>query len=226
MTADLLLMQVTDSTFPIGAYAHSFGLETYVTCGVVADESSAERYVRRQLAGPLTYTELLGMRLAFERAGNSDVPGVLGLEATIAAHRVPRELREASQRLAARFCRMVPELLDEPATECFARYADAGGAHAVNVAYGVFAQAAGISLEDLLRRYLYTQVSAMVTTCVKAVPLSQTAGQRILRQSYESQQDAVARALAASEDDLCRSFPGFDIRSIEHETLYTRLYMS
>ena len=27
-------------------------------------------------------------------------------------------------------------------------------------------------------------------------------------------------------DDLCLSTPGFDIRSMQHETLYSRLYMS
>lgn len=256
--AELLLMQVTDPTFPIGAYAHSYGLETYVQRGAVAGPGAAAAYVARQIAGPLCYTELLGMRLAYERAQAGDLPGLARLEALLAAYKAPAELREASRKLAARFCRTAAPLLaaapDEgaagekdgaapggsgaPGADAgapggplagaagFSAYAQGAAAHMLNSAYGAFACAAGIPLEPLMRRYLYAQVSAMVTTCVKAVPLSQTAGQRILRGSYAAQGEAVARALAAPEEDFCRAAPGFDVRAIEHETLYSRLFMS
>lgn len=253
--AELLLMQVTDPTFPIGAYAHSFGLETYVQRGAVADAAAAEAYVARQIAGPLCYTELVGMRLAFERAQESDIAGLVRLEALLAAYKAPAELRDASRKLAARFCRTAAPLLAdfaEPADKAdraagvpapialaaggrptplagaagFAAYVAAAPAHMLNSAYGVFACAAGIGIRPLMRRYLYAQVSAMVTTCVKAVPLSQTAGQRILRGSYAAQAAAVDRALTAPARDLGRAAPGFDVRAIEHEALYTRLFMS
>lgn len=96
----------------------------------------------------------------------------------------------------------------------------------VNAAYGVFAALAGIDEAELLRRYLYSQVSAMVTNCVKTVPLSQTAGQRLLFRSAPLQVEAVDVALRATPDLLGLSMPGFDVRCIEHETLYSRLYMS
>lgn len=66
----------------------------------------------------------------------------------------------------------------------------------------------------------------MVTNCVKTVPLSQTVGQALLFSSARAQVEAVERALAADESLLGLSTPGFDARSIEHETLCSRLYMS
>lgn len=224
---ELTLCQICDSAFPIGAYAHSFGLETYVQQGLVHDEATAAAFVEAQVAWPLSYTELLGMRLAYEAAMASDLACIAGLEARLAAARAPREAREASARMAARFCKTAAGFLaaDAPAAERFAAYA-AAGPHVLACAYGVFGATAGIDLETLLTRYLYTQVQAMVVNCVKLVPLSQTAGQRLLFATQGAQAAAVARVLATSEELLALAAPGFDVRQIEHETLYSRLYMS
>ncbi len=226
----LLLLQICDSVFPIGAYSHSYGLETYIQLGLVHDEATARAYVEQQVRYPLTYTELLGMRLAYEAAAAGDLARVAEAEALMAAAKVPSECRDASRRMATRFCKTAAAFLaDDEAAHAFAAYVGGPaerGAHMVNAAYGVFAALAGIELAELMRRYLYAQVSAMVVNCVKTVPLSQTAGQEILFASAPAQVAAVERALAADESMLGLSMPGFDTRAIEHETLYSRLYMS
>lgn len=223
---ELLLLQICDPTFPIGAYTHSFGLETYVQLGLVHDEGTAREYLEQQIRFPLTYTELLGMRLAFEAAAADDLDRVAEFEALMAAARVPRECRQGSQRMAARLCKTAAGFLGPEAQERFLAWALGAREHMVSAAYGVFAALAGIDEEELLRRYLYGQVSAMVTNCVKTVPLSQTVGQALLFSSARAQVEAAERALSADESLLGLSTPGFDARSIEHETLYSRLYMS
>ncbi len=231
-TQELLLLQVCDSVFPIGAYSHSFGLETYIQLGLVHDEKTSWDYVEQQIRYPLTYTELLGMRLAYEAARKRDVDAILDAEALMAAAKVPAETRVASQKMATRFCKTAAAFLDGEAAELFGAYVTGGATsphqrpHMVNAAYGAFASAAGIDLEELLRRYLYSQVSAMVTNCVKTVPLSQTSGQELLFRSAPLQVEAVSTALEAPAELLGLSMPGFDVRCIEHETLYSRLYMS
>ena len=73
-TDDLrLLLQITDSVFPTGAYAHSFGLETYVQEGAVADGTGARSFVAHSIAYPLAFTELLSMRLAYEAMAEGDL---------------------------------------------------------------------------------------------------------------------------------------------------------
>ena len=66
----------------------------------------------------------------------------------------------------------------------------------------------------------------MVTNCVKTIPLSQSAGQTLLSSCYNSFQEILSSVREWTEEDLCLSAPGFDLRGIQHEKLYSRLYMS
>ena len=93
-------------------------------------------------------------------------------------------------------------------------------------AYGVFCCAAGIPLEDSMAAFLYAQTSAMVTNCVKTIPLSQSEGQKILLSLHQVLEEVLFLVTAAGEEMFCASAPGFDLRAIQHESLYSRLYMS
>jgi len=95
-----------------------------------------------------------------------------------------------------------------------------------SVVYGVFCAAAGIPLEDAMEHYLYAQASSMVTNCVKTIPLSQTCGQKLLCRCQEVFQEILECLGGLTEEDLCLSAPGFDIRSMQHEGLYSRIYIS
>ena len=83
-----------------------------------------------------------------------------------------------------------------------------------------------IPLADALSHYLYAQTSAIVTNCVKTIPLSQSVGQQLLGGCYAEFAEILKDLEHRSAEDLCLSAPGFDIRGIQHETLYSRLYMS
>ena len=62
----LPLAQLCDSALPTGAFSHSFGLETYICEGVVDGEASFVSWLRALVFTQLTFSEGLGLRLAFE----------------------------------------------------------------------------------------------------------------------------------------------------------------
>ena len=66
----------------------------------------------------------------------------------------------------------------------------------------------------------------MVTNCVKTIPLSQSAGQHLLSSCYDAFESILGDVMQWTEEDLCLSAPGFDLRGMQHEKLYSRLYMS
>ena len=69
-----------------------------------------------------------------------------------------------------------------------------------------------IPLEEALTHYLYAQTSAIVTNCVKTIPLSQTSGQQLLSGCYGEFDEILKDVMTRSEEDMCLSAPGFDIR--------------
>ena len=131
-------------------------------------------------------------------------------------------------RIAKTIEKLHAETMPMKNREIFEAYLDARKGKAVShcIVYGVFCAALGIEEEETLYHYLYAQTSAMVTNCVKTIPLSQSAGQQLLSGCYPEFAEILEEIRTYSEDDLCLSAPGFDIRGIQHEKLYSRLYMS
>ena len=223
------LLQVNDSLFPIGGYSHSQGLETYIQKGLVHDEKTAEAYILQKLRWSLTYTDLLAVRLAYEAAAEGELAKLIQLETILEASRLPAEQRDASRKMGSRFVKTVEKLgLAELEGGIFPAYLAERKSRGMNhcVVYGVFCGVLGVSLEETLAHYLYAQTSAMVTNCVKTIPLSQTAGQKILAGFYGCFREILDRVMRLTEDDLCLSAPGFDVRGMQHEKLYSRIYMS
>ena len=224
----LILLQVNDALFPIGGWAHSWGLETYIQKGRVTTAEEAGQFIRKRLLYAFCYGELLSVRLAWECAAAGDVAHLGELEDTLEASRSPREVREAAAKMGSRFVKTVLQLDLSYERGAFVRYTEArcGKAMTHQVAYGAFCSSLGIAKEAALEHYLYAQTSALVTCCVKSVPLSQSAGQCLLCSLHPVFAQVMDRVEAASEADLCRSTPGFDIRCMQHEGLYSRIYMS
>lgn len=160
------------------------------------------------------------------------------LDEIYGASRGPFELREGSRKLATRFEKTTDAFCEIPllangthGENSTGRTSEMHGAKTAAyqavyfpVAYGAHCAERGIPLEECLAAFTYSQVSARVTTCVKLVPLSQSEGQRILYSLMKNFSDLVAKCFTLSENDLCRSSPGLDLRAMQHEYLYSRLY--
>ena len=160
------------------------------------------------------------------------------LDEIYGASRGPFELREGSRKLATRFEKTTDAFCEIPllangthgenstgrASEMHGAKTAAYQAVFFPVAYGAHCAERGIPLEKCLAAFTYSQVSARVTTCVKLVPLSQSEGQRILYSLMKNFSDIVTKCFTLRENDLCRSSPGLDLRAMQHEFLYSRLY--
>ena len=239
--AALSLLQLSDPALPIGGYAHSGGLETYVQAGVVKDRGTAEDFVRGMLATSLRYTDAALMVLSYRAAVTSDLEALLEADVWCEAVKLPKEMRQASQKLGMRLIKIFTGMVgaDEgrgmagagaEAGRILSAYSRVVQARQSPghycITFGVCAAALRIGLREALTGYYYNAAAGMVTNCVKLIPLGQQDGQELLFSLQSLIVKLVEEGLEPDKELIGMCNPGFDIRCMQHEALYSRLYMS
>ena len=81
-------------------------------------------------------------------------------------------------------------------------------------------------MRDVLLAYAFGWAENMVQAAIKAVPLGQSAGQRILQILIDAIPDAIAHALALPDSQRQAFTPMLAILSAQHEHQYSRLFRS
>lgn len=224
----LLLLQITDSVFPIGGYSHSYGLETYIQRGLINREEQAETYIRSYIKNSFCHNELMAVRYAYEAAIQGDQKQLKELEKKIAVSKTPMEIRSAGEKLAARFIKTVGRFKNDVRMELFNQYIQdmEQSVHTYTVVFGMFCGCMEIEIRESMISFAYSQISALLVNCVKSIPLSQLSGQQILNRLSEDIIEAVENALVFDEGQFLLSYPGMDLRCMQHEDLYSRIFMS
>ncbi len=222
------LLQISDPLLPIGGFTQSFGLETYVQKGIVHDAGSAKKYLESYLLNNFLYNDLLAVKLAWEYTSTANLDGIGNLEKIICAAKTPREIRMASTKLGARLSIIVESVLKEhPLFSAYQKRVKSGQcAGHYSVIYGLATKLLDIEKNLALSAVTYSTASQIVNNCAKLVPLSQKDGQKILFGAQAIFQQIIDKVETLTESSLGICSVGFDLRSMQHERLYTRLYIS
>jgi urease accessory protein len=221
MNYQLALQQLVDSALPTGAFAHSFGFETYVDAGVVRDEGSFGVWLSAYISQPLTYSDGLAIRFFYEGVDLGE------LDALLSASLLPRQVREASVKMGLRLLEIGAEVF--PSAE-LGLYRDlvSGGRAAGHqpLAFAVVARSLGVPLPEALAAYLFATVTTLTQNAVRAIPLGQNAGQRVLRKAHDGVAAAIEVIARLTPDDLGAVSPGLEISQMRHERQRARMFMS
>lgn len=221
-TAGLMhILQICDSLFPVGAFTLSNGLETYVQHDIITSPQGLEEYLHSYIS-VLPYNELGAAAAAY----NADEKELCRLDEIYSAVKTPFEIRSGSEKVTRRFFKICDKGQDS-FTGLYKSLTEQGKCKGHQcIAYGLYMRDNGIELSEGLAVYGYSICSTIVTNCVKLVPLSQLAGQKILGESFELISSASEKALFTDINDIGISGAGFDLRAMQHERLYSRQYMS
>lgn len=226
-TSLLHLLHLCDPALPIGGFSHSAGLETYVQEGIVTNKKTAQEFVTRQLSQNICYTDAALVSLAYDAACNNDFKTILILDEASNAVKLPKEIRLASIRLGTRLLKIFENKTDFVLPN---KYKSSVMRHQAFghycIAFGLLAQVLNIDKQEALTGFYYNAATGFITNAVKLIPLGQQDGQEILMSLFALIDDLVQQSLFPDKEMIGFCCAAFDIRCMQHEQLYSRLYMS
>jgi urease accessory protein len=236
MTEDSLaltrLLQLASPLLPVGAFSYSQGLESAVADGSVCDAATVRRWVLDCLELGLARFEapiVLRLQAAWTaRDGNR----VRYWNTRYLASRESAELHAETVQMGYSLRRLLVDLGAESGADgCRLRDPDLAALQEIDsLSYPAsFAFAAAlweIEPKDALTAYLWSWTENQVSSAMKAIPLGQVAGQRILVAAQPVLSRSVAKAERITDDELANLLPAVAIASARHETQYSRLFRS
>jgi urease accessory protein len=226
------LLQLSSQALPIGGYSHSQGLEAAIDQRVVTDESSLLRWIADVLEYSMKSFEIPSMLAMASAWARHDPAAIAALNEDFLAVRESAELRAAAVQMGFSLCSLVCMLPDvptptidtlrsmrEPTLPCV---------------WSATTTAWEIEPRDSALGYLWTWAENQVVVAMKAVPIGQTAGQRVLLAmgsriaavAAELRSEGGAAEIGGDSAEYSNFSPGLAILSAQHETQYSRLFRS
>ncbi|HEY9880674.1 MAG TPA: urease accessory protein UreF [Leptolyngbyaceae cyanobacterium] len=218
----LKLLQLASPALPVGAFSYSEGLETLVDSGVVQSPESVHHWITQELRYGAVRLEAAMVVRSHHAFTARDFSALHYWNRWLSAVRETEELRLQSWQMGRGLTRMVEQI--EP--DLRDAISNVGTPCNFAIAFGFTAAHWQIDLESSVLGYLQSWATNLINAAIKLVPLGQTSGQQLLLKIYPTLAEASQEILVLQDDQLETSGWGLSLASMQHETLYSRLFRS
>jgi urease accessory protein len=201
------LLQLASPTLPVGAYSYSQGLESAIEAGYVKDAATAQEWIADvlELSVARMEAQVLRAQIAAPTQERNDF---------FVATRETAELRAETLQMGGALAKLLLDLKVPIEIE----------GPAYPTAFAIAVRHWDIEPREAVVAYLWSWLENQVMAAVKAVPLGQTAGQKMLL-SLGERLEALAE-MKLQEANWTNLAPGLAHLSARHETQYSRLFRS
>ena len=201
------LLQLASPTLPVGAYSYSQGLEAAIEAKIVFDAGTAEAWIAAVLEFSVARMEAQVLRAQIDAPSQA-------LNDFFVATRETAELRAETLQMGQSLARLLKDLKVEVSITD----------PSYPTAYALAVRHWALDAKEAITAYLWSWLENQVMAAVKAVPLGQTAGQKILL-GLGDRLSGLA-GLEIPEENWTNFTPGLACLSSRHETQYSRLFRS
>lgn len=227
MQAAMRLLQFTDSTFPVGTFSFSNGLETAGFEHIVHDSATLQEFTESQ-AVQAAFSDGVAAMHAHRAFLSNDYAAVLEADAALIRFKMNDEARLMLRRMGKKLAELGVRLF--PGNQMVCRWLEdiksgkAEGSYPVS--QGVTFAAAGIDEKALFCSHQYGVMNMVLSAALRCVRVSHYDTQEILFSLAGKVNDLYNRASKMELDDMRAFFPQLDILASLHEKGNMRMFMN
>jgi urease accessory protein len=218
------LLHLASPALPIGGFSYSQGLEGAVESRIVHDADSARAWIRNGLESFLAVNELPIVAILYREWERENYREVNLHNAWFLAGRESLELRLETEQMGWSLAQLSLSLEwhDESRRAALRDMKPIG----LPAAFAYAAGALGVDVESCVTAYCFSWIENQVAAAIKAIPLGQVAGQKILFAMHAIAPNVVLRAIDTGPDQISTFAPQLAIISSRHAAQYSRLFRS
>ncbi len=195
------------SSFPIGSYAYSHGLEALIDDKKIINKLDVREYLYALLFYGTLRNDYIFIKSIYEGKEINDL---------ILSNAASKERQIEMLAMGDSFRKIMKESWDYNLAnnKAFIYCLSKAAIHF------------NINFDDLIKSYLQSFISNLINVCVKHIPISQKDGQTLNVKFIDKIKNFLLESKHLKLKDIGSSFFVADIYSIKHENLESRIYLS
>ncbi len=227
MNSIMHLLQFTDSTFPVGTFSFSNGLETAAYERVVHDAATLESYTRA-VALQAAFSDGVAALLAHRATLAGDYDELCRTDSRIMLFKMNDEARLMLGRMGKKLAELGVRLFkgNELITRWLADIEAGTTPGSYPVAQGIVFALAGIDEERLYASHQYGVINMVLSAALRCVRVSHYDTQEILFRLSATVPELYERARSMKFEDMNSFVPEMDIMASLHEKGNMRMFMN
>ncbi len=227
MSAVMKLLQFTDSTFPVGTFSFSNGLETAAFENIVSDADSLEEFTEAQVL-QAAYSDGVAALLSHRAYLKGDLEDILRADKMIMCFKMNDEARQMSARMGKKLAELAVKLFPEDTLIAgwLEKIKEGLTPGSYPIAQGIAFAAAGIGEKDLYCSHQYGVANMVLGAALRCVRVSHYDTQKILFRLADLAEDHYKEASEMKLEDMNAFVPELDILASLHEKGNMRMFMS
>ena len=195
------------SSFPVGSYAYSHGLEAIIDNKLIKNKNDVEEFLNALLFNGTLRNEYIFIKSVYE---GKEINNLILSSAS------SKERQIEMVDMGNSFRKIMKQSWDlELAENTAFTYCLTKAAIHFNIKF-----------DYLIKFYLQSFISNLINVCVKHIPISQKDGQKLNVIFINQIQDFLQKSEKLNLEDIGSTFFIGDLFSIKHENLETRIYLT
>lgn len=220
------LLQFTDSTFPVGTFSFSNGLETAAYEGIVHDKKTLADFTASQ-AVQAAYTDGIAAIASYRAAKGNDYAKILEADAALIRSKMNDEARLMLQRMGKKLAELSIHLFsDDIFPKWLADIKEGKTPGTYPVAQGLTFAVAGVSEKDLFASHQYGVINMVLSAALRCVRVSHYETQEILFYLSAKVDELYEDIKDMSLNEMRAFVPEIDIMASLHEKGNMRMFMN